>query len=195
MKGFAMAPNVADALLAQPEDVQPLLEGLAADGLVTTSAGAFRVTDTGRTRAAELVAADRAAWGVDDAVAALDAFLELDGRMKETVTAWQLRSAEGGEPAVNDHSDPDYDASVLARLDALHRDARAWMDGLVGTWPRARRYRARLDRAAGRALAGDGRYVASPRVDSYHGVWFELHEDLIQLAGRTREQEVAAGRA
>jgi len=42
---------------------------------------------------------------------------------------------------------------------------------------------------------GDGRYVASPRVDSYHGIWFELHEDLIQLAGRTRADEVAAGRA
>jgi hypothetical protein len=26
-------------------------------------------------------------------------------------------------------------------------------------------------------------------------VWFELHEDLILLAGRTREAEVAAGRA
>ena len=37
--------------------------------------------------------------------------------------------------------------------------------------------------------------VASPRVDSYHGVWFELHEDLILLAGRTRADEVAAGRA
>jgi len=45
------------------------------------------------------------------------------------------------------------------------------------------------------ALGGDQRYVASPRVDSYHSIWFELHEDLIQLAGRTREDEVAAGRA
>jgi pyruvate,orthophosphate dikinase len=32
-------------------------------------------------------------------------------------------------------------------------------------------------------------------VDSYHGIWFELHEDLIQLAGRTRAAEVEAGRA
>ena len=38
-------------------------------------------------------------------------------------------------------------------------------------------------------------YIASPRVDSYHGVWFELHEDLIRLSGKTREEEVAAGRA
>ena len=45
------------------------------------------------------------------------------------------------------------------------------------------------------AAAGNGRYVASPRVDSYHGAWFELHEDLILLAGRTRADEVAAGRA
>jgi hypothetical protein len=37
--------------------------------------------------------------------------------------------------------------------------------------------------------------VASPRVDSYHSVWFELHEDLIRLAGRTRSAETAAGRA
>ncbi len=43
--------------------------------------------------------------------------------------------------------------------------------------------------------AGDHRYVASPRVDSYHSVWFELHEELILLAGRSRAEEVAAGRA
>ena len=45
------------------------------------------------------------------------------------------------------------------------------------------------------AAAGDGKYVASPRVDSYHSIWFELHEDLILLAGRNRADEVAAGRA
>ena len=65
------------------------------------------------------------------------------------------------------------------------------MDGL----PRLASYARRLDTAAAAAAAGDGLYIASPRVDSYHGVWFELHEDLIRLAGKTREQEVAAGRA
>ena len=49
--------------------------------------------------------------------------------------------------------------------------------------------------AAEAAAAGNGKFVASPRVDSYHGAWFELHEDLILLAGRTRADEVAAGRA
>jgi hypothetical protein len=32
-------------------------------------------------------------------------------------------------------------------------------------------------------------------VDSYHSIWFELHEELIRLAGRTREDESSAGRA
>jgi hypothetical protein len=56
-------------------------------------------------------------------------------------------------------------------------------------------YGRRLDAAAAAAAGGDHRFIASPRVDSYHGVWFELHEDLIRLAGTTREEEVAAGRA
>ena len=34
-------------------------------------------------------------------------------------------------------------------------------------------------------------YLASPLVDSYHTVWFELHEELIELAGSTREAEAA----
>jgi predicted HD phosphohydrolase len=60
---------------------------------------------------------------------------------------------------------------------------------------RAARYRRRLERAHASIEAGDPRFVASPRVDSYHSIWFELHEDLIRLAGRTRAGEAEAGRA
>jgi hypothetical protein len=56
-------------------------------------------------------------------------------------------------------------------------------------------YRVRLDRAVEAAIGGDGRYVASPPGDSYHRGGFELHQDQIRLAGRTREDEAAAGRA
>ena len=34
--------------------------------------------------------------------------------------------------------------------------------------------------------AGDGRYAASPRIDSLHQVWFELHQDLLLTLGRER---------
>jgi pyruvate,orthophosphate dikinase len=193
-KGFATSANLADALLSSPKRVQPLLDQLVVDGLAASVAGAYRLTEAGTARAAEFVAADRERWGIDRATEALDAFLALDARMKETVTAWQLRPSEG-EPVVNDHSDVDYDRSVLDRLGALDADAAAWLEPLESACPRLAGYRPRLARALERALAGDQKFVASPRVDSYHGVWFELHEDLIQLAGRTREDEVAAGRA
>ena len=85
---------------------------------------------------------------------------------------------------------------MLDRLAALHAEASAWLGPLepaIAATPAATGER--LGRAVERAAAGDGKYVASPRVDSYHGVWFELHEDLILLAGRTRADEVEAGRA
>jgi pyruvate,orthophosphate dikinase len=193
IKGFALLSGIADAVLADPAVVEPILDQLAIDGLVSNTAGARKLTDAGARRAAALLEADRDAWGPAEAESSLDAFLELDHRVKETVTAWQLRDAEAG--VLNDHSDAAYDVAVLERLAALHADAAAWCTSVEAGLPRLGDYRARLSAALERAEAGDGRYVASPRVDSYHGVWFELHEDLIGLAGRTRADEAAAGRA
>jgi pyruvate,orthophosphate dikinase len=141
-----------------------------------------------------MLASDREAWGPAAAAEALDGFLALDGRMKTIVTAWQMREVEG-QQVLNDHTDADYDAGVLAQLAQLHVDATAWLRPLLQGLPRLASYARRLDAAAAAAAAGDRLYIASPRVDSYHGVWFELHEDLIRLAGTTREEEVAAGRA
>jgi pyruvate, orthophosphate dikinase len=193
-KGFGTAQTLAEALLGPPDEVARLLDQLVVDGVAATVAGAYRVTDEGRVRAADLLAADRAGWGNDAAGAALDGFLGLDQRMKETVTAWQLRSTDG-EPVINDHSDTAYDASVLERLEGVGADADAWLAPIEPASRRLTGYRERLARAIERARGGDQRYVASPRVDSFHGIWFELHEDLIQLAGRTRADEVEAGRA
>ena len=49
IKGFAQPQGVADVVLAKPEDVQPILDALVADGLVAPSAGALRLTDAGST--------------------------------------------------------------------------------------------------------------------------------------------------
>ena len=193
-KGFATTDSVAIALRSTVDSVEPLVDGLVAGGLVKGAAGAWRLTEGGRARADELIAAERGAIGLDRTTAWLDGFLAFDGRVKATVTAWQMRPTDG-EPVFNDHADAAYDARVLADLTLLHRDAVAWAAPIEPAWPRARTYRLRLDDALKGAAGGDVRFVASPRVDSYHGIWFELHEDLIHLAGRTREDEVAAGRA
>ncbi len=193
IKGFAPLQGLADALLSTSEVVQPIVDQLALDGLVATVAGAYRLTESGAARVEGLRASEQAAWGIGRASAALDTFVALDLRMKETVTAWQLRDVEA--QVLNDHSDAAYDQAVLDRLTGLHDDALTWLTPNEVGCPRLADYRLRLGRALDQALAGDQRFVASPRVDSYHGIWFELHEDLIQLSGRNREDEVAAGRA
>ena len=78
IKGFAQPGAIAEAVLAVPADVEPILDRLATDGLIASSAGALKLTDAGTTRAADLLAADRAAWGAEASAAALDAFLDLD---------------------------------------------------------------------------------------------------------------------
>jgi pyruvate,orthophosphate dikinase len=193
IKGFATVDGLADAVLATADDVQGIADQLTADGLVTTNAGALTPTDSGLARAAELVRAERDSLGEEATISALNDFLDLDHRMKDIVTAWQLRDPDA--QVVNDHTDAEYDRSVLDRLANLHADAIDWLKPLEAGCPRIADYGIRLNRALECARAGDQRYVASPRVDSYHGIWFELHEDLIQLAGRSREEEVAAGRA
>ena len=194
LKGVASVEAVAEALRVPAASVQPLLDRLVDDGLAGIIAGAFRLTEPGRERGLELLSEEQAALGAEAAGVALDEFLGLDLRVKAAVTDWQMRSTDG-DPVMNDHGDPEYDAAVLARLAEIHADAMAWLAPLEPRWPRAQGYRHRLNDALDQARAGDGRYVASPRVDSYHGAWFELHEDLILLAGRTRADEVAAGRA
>jgi len=194
VKGYATPEEAATALRATPDEASALLDRLVADGLAEVAAGSFRLTVDGKAVGAEKIAEDREVWGRDNAEGALDAFIALDHRMKETVTAWQMRDIDGAQ-TFNDHSDPAYDAAVLGDLATLHADATAWMRPLAGGLPRLAVYHDRLERAAQAAAGGDHRYVASPRVDSYHSIWFELHEDLILLAGRNRADEVAAGRA
>lgn len=194
IKGYASPEACAAATDRTPEDATAVLDRLVADGLCEMAAGAFRLTADGKAVAAERIAADAATWGSEQANAALDAFLALDHRMKSTVTAWQMRDVDG-QQVFNDHADKAYDAAVLADLAALHADTEAWLGPLGAALPRLGVYLRRLARANAAAQAGDPTYVASPRVDSYHGIWFELHEDLIRLAGRSRAEEVAAGRA
>ena len=194
VKGYGTPESVAAALLSTPAEIAAMLDGLVAGGLAEKAAGSFRLTASGKAVGRERIAADAERWGAANATAALDAFLALDARMKATVTAWQMRDVDGTQ-AFNDHADAAYDARILGDLAALHVDAATWLRPLVAGLPRLGTYLARLERAATEAAGGDGRFVASPRVDNYHGVWFELHEDLILLAGRNRADEVAAGRA
>ncbi len=194
IKGAAAPMQLAESLAADADSLTPLADGLVAQRLVESKDGSFRLTADGKLRALDLLRDDRQQLGAGACDALLETFHALDGRMKQIVTAWQVRDIDGAQ-AINDHTDAAYDASVLDDLAALHADTATFLEPAAARLPRYAVYGSRLGHALEVARGGDQRFVASPRVDSYHGVWFELHEDLIRLAGRRREDEAAAGRA
>jgi hypothetical protein len=61
--------------------------------------------------------------------------------------------------------------------------------------PRLGRYSAKLRAALDHVHGGQTQWLSRPLIDSYHTVWFELHEELILAAGLTRESEAKSGEA
>ncbi|MCX2930613.1 hypothetical protein ORI20_10020 [Mycobacterium sp. CVI_P3] len=190
IKGRVSADTVASSLGRDVDIVQAQIDDFVSRDLFKLTPMGFRITPTGRQRCAELIDAEQC--GADQAVvrAIYEAFTEHNTGLKQIITDWQTRGPE--QP--NDHSDDDYDRAVLDRLQALHRAVLPLLDRITGVAPRLSHYTHRLVNAADAVAAGDLGYVSKPIVDSYHTVWFELHEDLIGLAGLTRADEAEAGR-
>ncbi len=191
VKGRAAPEALAAALGVSPGHVSALLDRLAEAGMVDAGGFGSRLTELGQARAVALFATDRDRMGGAAAVKELlDRFLPLDQEIKALVTTWQMRTVDGRAVA-NDHTDGAYDAALLERLANLHAAVVAWLEPPCEVLPRLRGYRDRLQRALDQARNGDRRFVASPLVESYHTVWFELHEELIRLSGKTRAEATA----
>ncbi|HEX3614712.1 MAG TPA: hypothetical protein VHU88_23695 [Sporichthyaceae bacterium] len=191
LKGRADTAAVARCTGSDEADAQAALDKLLADALIK-GGPAFRITPEGNERLRELTAAERA--GVDQQAleAVYDDFHHANTALKEVVTSWQLRDSE----TPNDHTDAAYDAAVIRRLlDEVDGEFRPLLSRMIAIAPRLAPYGPRFDTAVAALEAGDTTYLARPILDSYHTLWFELHEELIGLLGRTRLDEAAAGRA
>lgn len=77
----------------------------------------------------------------------------------------------------------------------MHADVAPVIADAARMLPRLACYGDRLEAALARLAAGDDRYLTHPSVDSYHSIWFELHEELIGLAGTSWEVASADGPA
>ena len=85
----------------------------------------------------------------------------------------------------NDHSDEAYDGRVLDRFAEFDLRADPICADLSGALARFSLYRVRLADALTRARSGALDYVAD-NLESYHTVWFQLHEDLLATLGLPR---------
>ena len=190
LKGRASADILAEALTVPANVAENYYLPLCGRGLCSKSGSGFSVTEKGRNQLQALLSEERAHADPAAVVTLYEDFCVFNANLKQIMTAWQIRP----DGALNDHSDSEYDRGVLQRLADLHARVGPLLRRLAQLSPRLAAYENRLGRAAARIAAGDRRYVARIIADSYHTVWFELHEDLLSLAGLKREVEARAGR-
>lgn len=184
-KTVASAQAVGNATGLARDEAAALLSDLAERGLAQQLSVGCRLTDEGTAALRSLRAADVDAADRDALERAYEDFEEPNERVLKVVTDWQT-VVIGDERVPNDHEDAEYDASVLEELHRVHAEARPILQRMVQQVPRLQRYLDRLDAAVARVERGEHDYVARVDLDSYHTVWFELHEDVLQLLGRER---------
>jgi hypothetical protein len=190
LKGFGEPQAIGAAVGLDAGTVAEHLDKLLADELALHREGrlaGWALTPAGRSEQEQLAAADAEAAGATEAVrAGYERFLTLNAPLLEVCTDWQVK---GGAP--NDHRDPAYDASVLERLRAIHDGVVPVLGDLAAALERFAHYEPRLAAALARLAGGELEYFTKPLIDSYHTVWFELHEDLLSTLGIERSQEGA----
>ncbi len=187
--GFATVGRVALAVAASPDAVGNILETLPQAHIGKAPRG-LHVTAEGRAWLSGQLKAERDWVDRGAAEKLYQEFMVLDARFKQLVTDWQIKMIDG-KRIPNDHSDAAYDAAIRARLADFHQGVIALLPDIVGLTARLKSFAVRFARAASAIASGDGTMIASPLKDSYHTIWFELHEELIHLAGRDRATEEA----
>jgi hypothetical protein len=189
LKGRISEADLVATLDEDPADVAATVAQLAAVGLLVTGK-ALRISPEGRARLNALLAEERS--GVDPNVLATSYgdFRAINNEFKALISDWQIKD---GQP--NSHDDAEYDAAILNRLDNVHQQVLPVIATVTTQLARLGAYAAKLDSALGKVKAGDTTWLARPIIDSYHTVWFELHEELIGASGLTREEEARAGHA
>jgi hypothetical protein len=168
----------------RPAKGTPTEEELTAAGLVLVRGVNLALAPAGREA--------HAAWarltpGSEEEVLAkttYERFLVFNVEFLRICTDWQLKP--GNQP--NDHSDAAYDFKILERLDRLDERAGALVEAMGKAVPRFADYRGRLTEALDK-ISDDRAWLASPRCDSYHTVWMQLHEDLLSAVGVNRADE------
>ena len=188
LKGL-LPPESVTALVDEAAD--HLMSRLTAREFVVAQANGLRLSSIGKTWLREQLGLERSTVDLDRISSLYLDFDEPNLALKGIVSDWQIRP--DGTP--NDHSDSRYDAGVIARLADLHEQAGSLVDAITVAIPRLWLYPIRLARALTRLAGGEHRWFANPMIDSYHQVWFELHEDLLGVLDRNRIDEARAGRA
>ena len=183
--GYADIESVAHRFGQDPDDVEPLLIDAGAAGwAVRSSFGGSRgwsLTVAGRTENERLLAEELHNVGGHAAVAhVLADFASPNADVVAACSRIQLeRHSAGHRPNIGIDG-PTRQTFTLALTTASELEAR-----LTAVLPRFSGYTKRLGKAVENAAEEPAWLTATDR-DSFHRIWFELHEDLIATLGIQR---------
>ncbi len=185
LKGRVRPAELAATLHEDLDDIAAVIEQLTGSGLLIDGT-ALRISPSGRARLNTLLAEERNGIDSTATMAVYNDFRAANGVFKSLVTDWQLKGGPQGSP--NTHDDAAYDTAILARLDGVHARVVPIIRAAATQLPRLAAYATKLCVALDKIKAGETAWLTRPLVDSYHTVWFELHEELIVAVGLTREE-------
>jgi len=188
IKRHASAAAIA-ALVGLPEPrVSTMLADAVATGRVVDTGDAFILAPLTRVALEARYGLHFAPLRQDKAFEnAYLAFERVNKTLKQVITDWQTISI-GGNKVANDHSDRAHDDAVIDRLGEVQEQVEPILAALSKGWPRMNFYAQKLLAALEAAEDGEHEWVSDIRRDSYHTIWFELHEDLLRIMGRVREE-------
>ena len=196
VKGFVDTEAVAETVGLSQEDSLNMLNQFAEEGMVSYREGrmvGWMITPEGRSFGEQLLANEVDNLGIRPEIeTAYKEFSQLNDDFKELCTDWQLKppsDGSEGEQVLNDHSDPDYDKGVIDRLVELDKQTQPMCANLTEQLERFSSYGRRFTYALEMVLKGDTDWIAKPMMESYHTVWFELHENFFSTLGIDRASE------
>lgn len=188
VKKHADAAALAEFTGLPRATIDTLLAELVRGGRVAASQGRYLLAPLARVALDGQYAGEYATLRASPVfMAAYESFERINVQLKALITDWQT-VVIGGTRVANDHGDAEYDLRIVGRLGDLHGRAESVLAALARELPRLAYYERGLAAALERAEAGSREWVSDARIASYHTLWFELHEDLLRLVGRQRQE-------
>ncbi|MEM7540428.1 MAG: hypothetical protein AAF384_02460 [Pseudomonadota bacterium] len=188
IKKHADPSAIASTVGLAPDTVATVLAGAQDSGRVVAADDKFMLSPAGRM----ILEGEYSRFYGDTRanhafVSAYESFEQVNLTLKQLITDWQTKEV-AGQRVSNDHGDADYDESVINRLGDLHERFEPVLAQLAAGVTRLKIYGDKLSSALDKAEDGETEWVSDAKVESYHTVWFEMHEDLLRIMGREREE-------
>lgn len=188
IKKYSQPEAIASLIAVPVERVRKLLEDAVSRGSVSEVGGKLALSPTGRVALQSNHGRFFATLRSNDAFRG--AYLEFEranNDLKTLITDWQTLKI-AGKVVANDHSNASHDEQVMKRLAKLHHRAEGILKSMGKELPRMVVYQRKLEEALDKAESGQTQWVSDAKIESYHTVWFELHEDLLCMMGEQRSE-------